>query len=877
MADRRGVIIPLIILGFIFFSPDPGRPTVAQLQAQPRVEDVIADERHALGVLQNSSYEVDRFWGNALPDLNLTGLEPDRGYAWEWLDRVQNRVKFHMYHELGSWWKGIVQGAPVPENIQLYHNVTGYVHGKWVRSNIGQDIRVPELNLSSYAPEGPFGNMLPRPFGRNVSGEHGDVKMKFQQPQPLTELGVANITRFIVDMTLQDAATAEEWEVKLHGVYFTDYGQAILTTTSDKFDGFFMLPHLALSKHTFEMARTVVNDSITRTIERQQEGSIGYEPWTSKAEGHTPTPYELPQCELIVYLLQHEPVAHEPEPSLRVLSFLEQELRFPTGAIMPPAPEVRFSMVAFSPDCGYAIESQGPPEHIPQQGNHLVGLKVEVLYRNGRRHLLFFTLTLALQLYLFMRQMREASTPSTRSRISFYTIALLSLGDGFTTMTFLLVSLFVAGLWVNLIGTAFLAFISVSFFAMRFMMDIWAVQAPERARRAREEAEEERERLERIRAALNRIRAERLEREAAAQSAPTNNDQPAATPQPPPSTSPPASNDPPAATTESVGAEPTLPPAPIPAPPGALPLPVTVQRPTDTGATPVFMPSDQDGLQPIAGPMTTDQPTITVELNTTSFGSMYARFYLLLLAVLFVSLNAASWPEAVRRVFFTMLALLYLSFWIPQILRNVQRNCRRALNWEFVMGQSVLRLVPFAYFYGYTHNVLFSKSDLTSLAIMALWLWIQVVILGSQELVGPRWFIRKDWAPPAYDYHPVLREDEEGATMPIGFSQATSGSTPTSPVLERRGSSLSTSRGSIAKETKEKGKRVFDCAICMQELEVLVIEAGGSSEASLAGGLLARRNYMVTPCRHIFHSACLEGWMKYRLQCPICRDTLPPL
>jgi len=28
---------------------------------------------------------------------------------------------------------------------------------------------------------------------------------------------------------------------------------------------------------------------------------------------------------------------------------------------------------------------------------------------------------------------------------------------------------------------------------------------------------------------------------------------------------------------------------------------------------------------------------------------------------------------------------------------------------------------------------------------------------------------------------------------------------------------------------------------------------------------------MVTPCRHVFHSNCLEGWMRFRLQCPNCR------
>ena len=76
---------------------------------------------------------------------------------------------------------------------------------------------------------------------------------------------------------------------------------------------------------------------------------------------------------------------------------------------------------------------------------------------------------------------------------------------------------------------------------------------------------------------------------------------------------------------------------------------------------------------------------------------------------------------------------------------------------------------------------------------------------------------------------------------------------------------------------KGKGKRTFDCAICMQDLEVPIVEAGEAAGDVAGGFVLARRLYMVTPCRHIFHTPCLEGWMKYRLQCPNCREGLPPL
>ena len=67
----------------------------------------------------------------------------------------------------------------------------------------------------------------------------------------------------------------------------------------------------------------------------------------------------------------------------------------------------------------------------------------------------------------------------------------------------------------------------------------------------------------------------------------------------------------------------------------------------------------------------------------------------------------------------------------------------------------------------------------------------------------------------------------------------------------------------------------------MQNIEVPVVPAGATaletSNTGVMSNLVARRMYMVTPCRHIFHTKCLEAAMRYRLQCPICRETLPPL
>ena len=34
---------------------------------------------------------------------------------------------------------------------------------------------------------------------------------------------------------------------------------------------------------------------------------------------------------------------------------------------------------------------------------------------------------------------------------------------------------------------------------------------------------------------------------------------------------------------------------------------------------------------------------------------------------------------------------------------------------------------------------------------------------------------------------------------------------------------------------------------------------------------------MVTPCNHVFHADCLEGWMIVRMSCPVDRSELPPI
>ena len=592
-----------------------------------------------------------------------------------------------------------------------------------------------------------------------------------------------------------------------------------------RYAGIFALPHFALSDHTYSLAQSLLTKALSETIKRQESPLYTgpSNPWSASSGSLSDMSPPTPHCEYVVYLQQHPVELSNSRPAKSptnpvLLDLLEDDLRFPTGAPLPKAPQMTMSMVIFSPDCGFILESKGPPRFAPQDGNHLRGPKVESYMRIAKNYSLFFGLICSAQLVLLVRQMTRASTPSTVSRVSLYTIGMLAMGDGFASVTFLTVGMFVDAAFLTLISTAFLAFICVSFFGMKFLMDIWTVQAPERAERERHNA--------------------------------SNNNDAAASP------------------ARSQTTVPAVAVAPVDT--ETLPSPATALPTNNSSATPVILPPDQDTTATEADPTTAAGANTTTGTARREMGALYSRFYLILLAIIFLSLHATSWATPLRSAYTNVLSLTYFSFWVPQIHRNIMRNTRKALAWEFVLGQSILRLLPFIYLFTVTDNILFVHTDRFAALVLVGWVWIQILLLASQDLAGPRCFTPKGWAPPAYDYHPILREDdiESGVMMALGAAQT--------GVEDKKVGETSQPDGATA----SKSSRTFDCAICTEHIEVPIVPPGSgasdSAAAGLAGGIL-RRYYMVTPCHHIYHSECLEGWLRYRLQCPVCRSPCPPI
>ncbi|KAL8969643.1 MAG: hypothetical protein Q9197_004228 [Variospora fuerteventurae] len=823
--DGPRLLVLIFILLILFASPETQTPSPSQ---QRELDGLVRQERHHLDLLANSHYgdlnAAENRW------INVTGLRKQDGYAWDLLPKVQERAREQASKVEEAWRRSngydvnLVGGdqsigltnttattqpthhKPLP----LYQNVTGIVRGGWVRSRIVDGVRAPVLNLTALAPRVAY---TTEKYIRNVTGTEGNLRIRLHEEkseiQDLEDVSVREIT---VDLTVEETSSSyESWYMTLHGVHYPQDGSIVLTTTGRRFAGIFALPLLTLSKESFDAARQLLNKTLDEAIDIQgsAEETNALNPWSPSPQSTSDLLFPTPHCEYVMYLQQHPVGSGHMD-----VKHIETELRDPTGRLDIPSIPLQMSAVLFSPDCGFVLESKGPPDFAPQHGQHLQGPKMEIYIRAGKHAILALAVLICAELSLLLRQMREASTPSTKSRISFYAIGSMAMGDGFVCLALLVTSIILDVAVLPLSFTAFLAFLSVGFFNMKFLMDIWTVQSPEREERRRQQ-----------------------ERQGT-----------------PPTTAVtvpvPATN----VTTAAADAD-------------TLPLPVTASRPSQPDAPPAATQQPQGSVAGDQSTNGTQAATPNTATNTTrrELSTLYVRFYLILVVLLFLSMYSLTWPNFLRTAYARALTISYLSFFIPQIYRNIMRNCRKALQWRFVIGQSILRILPIAYCYLYPDNVLFVERNTNWMIAVFGWSWFQVWILVSQELFGPRFFVPKAcsrWIPAAYDYHPVLREEDEerGASFPVGFTQPPSSSLDAPMASSSLDNELNIKKG----EDIGKGKKSFDCAICMQSLEVPVVprDAESGTTGTVAAGIsigvkdmvFGRRAYMVTPCRHIFHS-----------------------
>lgn len=223
-----------------------------------------------------------------------------------------------------------------------------------------------------------------------------------------------------------------------------------------------------------------------------------------------------------------------------------------------------------------------------------------------------------------------------------------------------------------------------------------------------------------------------------------------------------------------------------------------------------------------------------------------------------------------------LLVLLLYSYWWPQIVFSAVSGTRHPFHPLYLYGSSLSRLFLPLYLLGCPRNFLtllweyFSpgyllhahapQAHLLSLPacyLLTCWLALQLLLLQLQSLYGPRFFVPKAMLPQRYDYHRplpaalLLSDDDSDGIAMTSTSSATSSSAAAAyqPVATAE---------EVEEDVETGSRHSLECVICYNPVH---------------GNL--RHAFMVTPCDHVFHTACLSEWMAIKLECPVCRAPLP--
>ena len=236
--------------------------------------------------------------------------------------------------------------------------------------------------------------------------------------------------------------------------------------------------------------------------------------------------------------------------------------------------------------------------------------------------------------------------------------------------------------------------------------------------------------------------------------------------------------------------------------------------------------------------------------------------------------------------FFYSPSFILFSFvftWLPQIIFNIYNKNRVSFPIIYIITVILNRIFPSFYFNIIKNNFMKipnnQKMEITNISI----LFLLTLLLYSQTLLGPRWFLPMLQVE-EYNFYidekdlRLLKKDVDSLECLICLN----------PIIENK-----INRNIIN----------YDNGMGFNETDNLVIEVNDNSlnftdndkkwckfkyknrcfgENSILLNFhefsknIMNKPFMITPCMHVFHSECLEEWFKMKKECPNCRTEITP-
>eukprot|EP00347_Sterkiella_histriomuscorum_P023553 403334199 len=237
---------------------------------------------------------------------------------------------------------------------------------------------------------------------------------------------------------------------------------------------------------------------------------------------------------------------------------------------------------------------------------------------------------------------------------------------------------------------------------------------------------------------------------------------------------------------------------------------------------------------------------------------LYTKFYFFLI-IIFLS------KDIIMNIPY-LLVIFNGSLWVPQIYRQYKMKSKFGPEGYLIYGMSAVHSILPIYLNGCPYNLFEADPNYYLVLAYVGYMGLQIYILKQQQIRNPRFFVPKEWRrdPGAYNYY---------AKFPRTSGESSQNSVSDQERLEING-----------------GEE--ECVICMNPLRFEIDKdnnqlqvVGGGDDVSNSDiqnstsipQYKKAKEYMKTPCNHKFHVPCLKQWMNIRLECPCCRQVIPPL
>ena len=166
---------------------------------------------------------------------------------------------------------------------------------------------------------------------------------------------------------------------------------------------------------------------------------------------------------------------------------------------------------------------------------------------------------------------------------------------------------------------------------------------------------------------------------------------------------------------------------------------------------------------------------------------------------------------------------------------------------------------------GFDNNFFDLKPSYFKVILLAIIIITEVIILNLQKSLGPRIIIPKKFRKEnqIFDYYKdKVNVDKHVSHNPICVI-----------CLENLNFDVDENFNKIKKKTKPK---TFGYKI----MNILYLNALNEKMKKWIKYLLGKnlkKKYMITPCDHVYHTVCLERWMKQKNECPYCKAEIPSI